>query len=168
MATMIIGGEKLQMPVWMKARLLEVTLGEDINLLNVESGSERGKVYPVRHDGTHATSCPCRATIAKCAHMLAAEKYLALASDVQVHLDDMAEDEDEQSMGAQAEQIIAAEYEAKARAEAEAINATENIDADPMDATAAMQAEKARKLAAQEAYREAYPNDFSDYCGYAA
>lgn len=78
MATMLIAGERYEMPVWLKARLLEVQPTETENVLSVESGSKRGKFYRVVTDGIHAVSCPCDARIEQCAHVIAADRYLEL------------------------------------------------------------------------------------------
>lgn len=142
MATMLIAGEKLQMPVWLKARLLQVTETDNANILSVESGSERNKSYPVEHDGQKSTHCPCKAIIEDCAHRIAADRYLEneraqrqleldaaavvaplvlgdLAEDLTAHIDD--------ELAAQAEAIIADEL---VRAEVAAI---EDIDSDAME-----------------------------------
>lgn len=167
MAVMIIGGERYtNVPVWLKGRLLTDTVEttKDIAVLSVESGSEAGKRYSVRHDSVRALSCDCPARV-DCCHMMAVERYLALASDTQAHLDDMGEDEDEDEMGeceARAREIIEQERDAQVRAE---VAALPDADSSAMAEVYAMQAEKARKLAAQAAYREAYPDDFCDYYG---
>ena len=110
MATMIIGGEKLTMSTWMKARLLDVQPTADPNVLSVESGSERGKRYDVRHDGKLAVSCDCPAYTPNCAHRQAAERYLVsvevlgaeIAQDLQAPIDDS-------DLAAIADEIVAAE-----------------------------------------------------------
>jgi len=118
MATMIIGGEKYQMPIWLKARLLEVLETEDAGVLKVESGTERGKWYAVRHDGHIARSCECDARVEKCAHKQAAERYLAsvevlgkaFADDLAAHVEDeLRGEEHERTMEEIADEIIADE-----------------------------------------------------------
>ena len=125
MATMIIGGEKYQMPIWLKARLLEVLEAEDAGVLKVESGTERGKWYAVRHDGHIARSCECDARVEKCAHKQAAERYLAsvevlgkaFAEDLPAHVEDeLRGEEHERTMEEIADEIIAFEQDRKLRA----------------------------------------------------
>lgn len=123
------------------------------------------------------------------AQVVAAAVIPELAEDLVQHLED-----DEPSMGDIAEQIIAEELARKAEQDRkiragieedllaelaqyerevatapayvpEALESVEDIDSGMMDMIDAMQAEKARKLAAQAAYREAWPDDFSYYYG---
>lgn len=147
MATMMIAGERYEMPVWLKARLLQVTPAEDnAHVLIVESGSERGKTYPVEHDGEKSTHCPCRAVTQECAHRIAADRFLAaaqvlgpeIAQDLTAHVeDDLTSHEEEYAeLAAEAEAIIAAEYEARVQAE---IAALPDADSDAMDEVYAMQ-----------------------------
>lgn len=76
MTSITRNGKRVQMSIQAKAKLLTVVDIHENGVLAVISGSNPTKGYAVRHDGTHATYCPCEAHC-KCAHMYAAERRLA-------------------------------------------------------------------------------------------
>lgn len=76
-AKMIIGGEELEMPMWLKGRLLAQTVEttNDPDVFTCESGTSN-KRYRVVTDGLHTLSCSCPA-VGNCAHRIAVEKYVS-------------------------------------------------------------------------------------------
>lgn len=176
MASMIIAGEKYQMPVWLKARLLQVQPSEDkANILIVESGSEAGKTYPVEHDGQKSTHCPCKAVIDDCAHRMAADRYLATCKP-------QVNDEPSGELAAIAEQIVAEEraHKQPPQKTLPRINTGKHAVSTPnyqphhiicqcgaddwqmhyKREFQAYQQEEARKAAERQAYRDMFPDDF--------
>lgn len=77
MAKMRIAGEELEMPVWLKGRLLAQTVEKtnDPDVFTCESGTSN-KRYRIVTDGLHALSCSCPA-VGSCAHRIAVEKYVS-------------------------------------------------------------------------------------------
>lgn len=141
MAIMMIAGERYDMPVWLKGRLLAQTVYEIApDVLAVESGSEVGKSYRVYHANGKSTRCTCPA-VGECAHRIAANLWLA---------DQQAERQNELD-------------EAHAVAAAVLGKFADDLPVHVDDELSRQQAERARKLAAQAAYRELYPDDFGYY-----
>lgn len=75
MTTSTVNGKRIQMTIAEKAKRLQVVDIHENGVLAVISGSNPNKGYAVRHDGTHATHCPCEARC-KCSHMIAVERRL--------------------------------------------------------------------------------------------
>jgi len=70
--TMRIQNRQIKLSIEDKARLLQVIDIGEPGLFAVRSGSDANTAYGVRHDGKHATYCPCRA-VGRCAHKQAVD-----------------------------------------------------------------------------------------------